>query len=115
MTNIKVTTETDDYPDISFLGEFAKKPLNRHQNEAWIPTNPDNMGHTIWFSPCNHLPHKKENWAHVSDKDKQKAIEEFGSLRKADVYYAYEDMKRLQAYYADKWNMEIITVTATIE
>ena len=58
ITGAKVITTIDDNPDLSFLGEFSRKPLYRHKNEAWIPTDPDNMKHTIWFSPCNHLPHK---------------------------------------------------------
>ena len=115
ITGVKVITTTDDMPDLSFLGEFSRKPLYRHKNEAWIPTDPDNMEHTIWFSPCNHLPHKEENWRHVSEEDKQKVIKEFGSLRKADIHYAYEDMKRLQAYENGKWYMEIITLVVTIQ
>lgn len=115
ITNVKVITTTDDNPDLSFLGEFSRKPLYRHKNEAWIPTDPDNMRHTIWFSPCNHLPHKEENWRHVSEEDKQKVIKEFGSLRKADIHYAYEDMKRLQAYEDGKWYMKIIALVVTIQ
>lgn len=115
ITNVKVITTTDDDPDLSFLGEFSRKPLYRHKNEAWIPTDPDNMKHTIWFSPCNHLPHKEENWRHVSEEDKQQVIKEFGSLRKADIHYAYEDMRRLQAYENGKWYMEIIALVVTIQ
>jgi hypothetical protein len=42
-------------------------------------------------------------------------IREYGSLRKADIAYAYQDLERLEALYRNKWWMECYTLTATIE
>lgn len=114
LLSVVLTKEIDYDPDLSYLGEISDKPKYRHKNEAWIPTRPDNIHNTRWFSPCDHLPHKESNWSHVSDEDKQKVIEKYGSLRKADIAYAYEDLERLLNYNEGRWWMEYYRLTAKI-
>ena len=111
---IKLKVENDTDADLSYLGEIAEKPRYRTYKESWIPTNPDDINNTEWFSPCNHLPHKEENWNHVSQEDKDRMITKYGSLRKADIAYAYEDLKRLQDYFNNRWWMEYFVLIATI-
>lgn len=113
INDITLKIEPDDNPDVSYLGEIARNQKYRHENEAWIPVDPDNPSGD-WYSPMNHLPHKDSNWAHVDQKTKDEVIARYGSLRKADIAYAYQDLERLQKFNAGSWWMEIITLRASI-
>ena len=114
INNITLKIEIDENPDVSYLGEIADSQTARKQyNKHWIPVDPENPDGE-WFSPCNHLPHKDSNWEHVSQEDKNKVIAKYGSLRKADIAYAYEDCERLQNFYAGHWWMEGIVLRASI-
>ena len=114
INNITLKIEIDEDPDVSYLGEIADSQTARKQyNKHWIPVDPENPDGE-WFSPCNHLPHKDSNWNHVSQKDKDEVIAKYGSLRKADIAYAYEDCERLQNFYAGRWWMEGIILRASI-
>jgi hypothetical protein len=86
----------------------------KNYDEHWIPINPDNIDEG-WFAPANHLPHKINNWNHVSQESKNEVIAKYGSLRRADIAYAYRDLKRLQDFNADTWWCIGIIVTAKIE
>jgi hypothetical protein len=114
INHITFSVEFDEWPDVSYLGEISTQPTWK-EGEAWIPVDPENFKdytNPEWFSPCNHLPHKKENWIHVSTEDKQDIIKKYGSLRKADIAYAYEDLKRLQ--HAGHWWIESYIIRASI-
>lgn len=114
INNITLKIEIDENPDVSYLGEITNSYNARKQyNKHWIPVNPKNPDGE-WFSPCNHLPHKDSNWNHVSQKDKDEVIAKYGSLRKADIAYAYQDLERLQNFYAGRWWMEGIILRASI-
>ncbi len=113
INNITLKIEMDNDADVSYLGEIAETPRNRHDNEAWIPVDPENPDGE-WFSPYNHLPHKDSNWEHVSQEDKDEVIAKYGSLRKAAIAYAYQDLKRLQKFYTGHWWMEGIILKASI-
>ena len=114
INNITLKIEIDENQDVSYLGEIADSQTARKQyNKHWIPVNPKNPDGG-WFSPCNHLPHKDSNWEHVSQEDKNKVIAKYGSLREADIAYAYEDCERLQNFYAGRWWMEGIILRASI-
>ena len=121
INNITLKIEIDEDPDVSYLGVIIESPADKkhlrphalNDYETWIPVNPKNPDGE-WFSPCNHLPHKDSNWEHVSQEDKNKVIAKYGSLRKADITYAYEDCKRLQNFYAGNWWMEGIILKASI-
>lgn len=77
INNITLKIEMDNDADVSYLGEIAETPRNRHDNEAWIPVDPENPDGE-WFSPYNHLPHKDSNWEHVSQEDKDEVIAKYG-------------------------------------
>ena len=114
INNITLKIKIDEDPDVSYLGEITNSYNARKQyNKHWIPVNPKNPDGE-WFSPCNHLPHKDSNWEHVSQEDKNKVIAKYGSLREADIAYAYEDCERLQNFYAGNWWMEGIILRASI-
>ena len=114
INKITLKIEIDEDPDVSYLGEIADSQTARKQyNKHWIPVNPKNPDGE-WFSPCNHLPHKESNWDHVSQEDKDKVIAEHGSLRKADIAHAYQDLEHLQNFYAGRWWMEGIILRASI-
>lgn len=116
ITEITIKTEFDNDPDMSYLGEITdRKNYDLHRHCLSIPTDPDDINNTKWYMPANHLPHKEEDWKHVSLIEREQIIRQYGSLRKADIHYAYEDLKRLQDYYAGRWWMEGIIVTAKIE
>jgi hypothetical protein len=110
INSITIKTEPDEYPDISYLGEVRQRKKTGNE----IPTRPDDIKNTEWFEPCNHLPHDINNWRHVSDEEKEKVIKQYGSLRKADIAYAYQDLRRLENFYAGRWWMEVITIRASI-
>lgn len=116
INHITFSVKIDDYPDLSYLGKISTRPT-WEKGKTWIPVDPKNFKNyrnPEWFSPCNHLPHKKENWDHVSEKDKQETIEKYGSLREADIAYAYKDLKRLQQFYAGRWWVESFILRASI-
>jgi hypothetical protein len=116
ITKVTIRTEFDESPDLSYLGEITKtRQYDIQRHRLSIPTNPNDMDNTEWYMPENHLPHNEENWKRVSLIEKEQTIREYGSLRKADIHYAYEDLKRLQDYYNQQWWCEGITVTAKIE
>jgi hypothetical protein len=115
INSITIKEDIDHDPDLSYLGKISWTPTYSKTHKTWIPVEPDRVGKgTEWFSPMNHLPHKKENWSHVSDEDKAKVIATFGSLRKADIAYAYEDCERLVKYQRGDWYMISIRVEAII-
>ncbi len=116
INHITFSVEFDEWPDVSYLGEISTRPTWK-KGEAWIPVDPENFkdyADPEWFSPCNHLPHNKESWDHVSEKDKQETIKKYGSLREADIAYAYEDLHRLQQFYAGRWWIESFIIRASI-
>ena len=113
INKITLKIEIDENLDVSYLGEIAETPRNGYDNEAWIPVDPKNPNGE-WFSPYNHLPHKDSNWDHVSQEDKDEVIKEYGSLRKAAIAYAYQDLEHLQNFYAGRWWMEGIILRASI-
>ena len=114
INNITLKIEIDENPDVSYLGEIADSQTARKQyNKHWIPVDPENPDGE-WFSPCNHLPHKDSNWDHVSQKNKDEVIAKYGSLRKTAIAYAYQDLERLQKFYAGYWWMEGIILRASI-
>jgi hypothetical protein len=116
INSITIKTEYDESPDLSYLGEITEtKQYDLQKHMLSIPTDPDDMNNTKWYIPENHLPHKEENWKTTPQEFKDQAIAKYGSLRKADIAYAYDDHTRLQDYYAGKWWMEGIIVTAKIE
>jgi predicted Fe-S protein YdhL (DUF1289 family) len=110
INSITIETEIDEWPDISYLGEVRQRKETGNE----IPTRPDDIKNTEWFKPCNHLPHDIYNWRHASDEEQEKVIKQYGSLRKADIAYAYQDLKRLENFYASQWWMEVITIRASI-
>ena len=115
LIEITFEREIDEYPDLSYLGEIkyqSRKPISENK-EAWIPINPNDISEG-WFSPGNHLPHNIRNWDHVQGEARQQIIDKYGSLRKADIAYAYEDLHRLQEYEIMRWWMEIYTLEAHI-
>jgi len=113
--SITLEEKVDENPDLSYLGEICETKLPKYKpGKYWIPINPNNLNEG-WFSPCNHLPFKQENWDHVSTEDQLKVIEEYRSLRKAAIHYAYEDLKRLQAYHQGTWWSIGLILTAHVE
>lgn len=114
INNITLKIKIDEDPDVSYLGEIADSQTTRKQyNKHWIPVDPENPDGE-WFSPANHLPHNPKSWDHVSEEKKDKVIAKYGSLRKADIAYAYEDCERLRKFYAGHWWMEGIILKASI-
>ncbi len=112
-TSITIKEVIDDNPDISYLGKITKRQMyDIGRKQLSIPTNPDDIKNTEWYMPFRHLPHNPENWEHVNQEEKEKVIKEHGSLRNADIAYAYADMKRLQNYYEGKWWYIGIVLTA---
>jgi hypothetical protein len=113
ITSITIKEVINNDPDISYLGEITKtKQYNVHRKQSSIPTDPDNIDDSDWYMPFNHLPHDPNEWKHVSQEEKERVIKEYGSLRKADIAYAYADMERLQNYYEGKWWCIGIVLTA---
>lgn len=83
---IKVKSIVDDDPDVSYLDT----------------------------TPEDHYGTDGYNWNHVSEEDKQKVIDQYGSIWNACVAYAEHDKERLDAFYRDDWNMIGIKAVATI-
>lgn len=117
---LKIEIDEDGDPT-DYLGVLVEKyeDIHRLRNniakhcETWIPVDPENPDGE-WFSPANHLPHNPKSWDHVSEEKKDKVIAKYGSLRKADIAYAYEDCERLRKFYAGHWWMEGIILKASI-
>lgn len=113
--SIVIKENVDDDPDLSYLGKMYWAPVYNEIHHTWIPVDPEKVRKgTAWFSPMNHLPHNPRNWSHVSEEDKAAVITKYGSLRKADIAYAYEDCERLLAYQRGNWYMISIIVEANI-
>jgi len=88
IARITLRHELDDNPSLDYLGEWSDE-----YQEGAIPHS-DDPNHYKYFISCNHGTYKEENWDHVSDDDKQKVIDEYGSLQKAEKAYARQDYER---------------------
>jgi len=102
---VKFKWEMDESPDFSYLGEYTNKEdqgtLDRAKHGIRVGHN-----ECRFFRPANHWPHDPKNWDHVSGKEKAEVIKKHGSLQNADLHYAVEDMRRMEAYEAGEWYME---------
>lgn len=56
-----------------------------------------------YWKPANHWPHDPKNWSHVDQKTTVKVIEEYGSIRDADIAYAIQDFLRYTAWVREEW------------
>jgi hypothetical protein len=107
-----VKWETDSDADLSMLGEYSNKP-----GEGTV--NREALGHMLhgeyrYWNPSNHAEYKKEDWSHVSGKEKRDVIKKHGSLKNAVIHYRMEDYKRHEAYNRGEWQMEGCVVTVTL-
>lgn len=55
-----------------------------------------------------------DGWERITDEKKAEVIAEYGSLKKAVFHYANEDLKRVQAWYASRWEFIGIVYDATL-
>jgi len=65
-------------------------------------------------TPEYHYGTDGSNWSHVSEEDRQKIIDQYGSIWEACIAYAERDKERLEAFNRDAWNMIGIRAIATI-
>lgn len=86
VVKIEVKRIVDEYPDLSFLET----------------------------TPEYHYGVDGYNWRHVSEEDRKKVIEQYGSIWNACVVYADQDRARLDAYNRGTWWMIGIKAVATI-
>lgn len=110
---VKIKWETDENPDLSFLGEYTNEEsegtLDRAKHGVRVGDH-----QCRFFRPANHWPHNPKNWNSVSGEEKAEVIKKYGSLRNTDLHYAVEDMKRMEDFEAGKWSMEGCVVTVRI-
>ncbi len=62
-------------------------------------------------SPADHFG---DGWSHVSETDKARVIEKFGSIEAACRQYAREDAQRIQDFRAGKWWFESCRAVAEV-
>jgi len=53
-------------------------------------------------------------WSHVSNADKERVVERYGSIWSACEHYAREDYQRLQDFRAHKWRFESCRAEAEV-
>lgn len=70
----------------------------------WVPDDNPDLGY-LETTPEEHYGENGSNWAHVSNEDKQKVIEQYGSIWNACVAYARQDRERLESY-GRSWYMQ---------
>ena len=132
-----LSTEYDEYPDSSYLGEYTEKigpgVIIRDHNEFYekipVEMERDYDGKFIGkkepeysttrneysgFKPCNHIPFDKKNWSHVSRKDKSAVIKQYGSLENASYAYAMSDYNRMESLNNGHWSYICIMVETTV-
>lgn len=91
----------DPHMDLDNYGKYTSK---------WEPGAIDrqkrrDMGHNEhrYFVSTNNAVFNPKDWAHVSDADKQKVIDQYGSLEKASEAYAEQDYQRAEEYGRQNW------------
>jgi|CXWL01.1.fsa_nt_gi hypothetical protein len=57
-------------------------------------------------SPADHFGVDGSSWSQVSEADKARVMEQFGSIWQACEHYAREDAERLREFGADSWWFE---------
>ena len=91
----------DESPDTSYLGEYSNgdKPgaIDRQEKGDM------GRGEYRYFHSANHSVHNPADWTHVSAKDKQKVIREYGSLENATKAYADYDYGRMERLNRGDW------------
>ena len=92
-------TFTDEYTN-GCIDRTGKVPLQRHSYR--------------YFKPMRYVPHDPRNWEHVEQEEKARLIERFGSLEKADAFYALEDWKRAEAFIRNEWSYFILRLKGCI-
>lgn len=65
-------------------------------------------------TPEYHYGEDGRDWQHVSEEEKRKVIEQYGSIWNACVAYAEQDAERLAAFNRGDWNMIGIMAEAEV-
>lgn len=110
---IRICTETDTDPDLSYLGEYGdtdRLGAVDRKEEGDLDCNECRY----WYPSTNHYPHNPKNWAHVPLKDKMRVVAQYGSLAKADYAYMMQDYRRMEAYNRGNWSMVGIWAEAQV-
>lgn len=108
-----VRWECDDNPDTSHWGEYTDQWKEGAIDRVKLGDT-DGLASFKYFVSTNHAVHNPKNWEHVNGKDKQKVIQEFGSLKNADRHYAREDYRRMEEFNRGEWRYEGCVVTVRI-
>jgi hypothetical protein len=66
------------------------------------------------LSAEEHFGNEGSNWAHVSEVDKARVIEQYGSLATACEHYACEDAARLRDFREGAWWFESCRAEAEV-
>lgn len=102
---VSVRWLVEENPELSHIGEYTDKEVDGAIDCKEHGRN-YREGHTFrWFVSGNHGTFNKENWSHVSKKERDECIKKYGSLEKTEAHYALEDFKRMDAYNNDEWHM----------
>jgi len=115
--NVEIAYE--EYPDLSWLGEYTDK----HQKGAIDRTkqykipgsgevvSPSGRRSGYRYIISQHWPHSPTNWEHVDQKTQDTTIAHYGSLAAASLAYALQDYLRLESYNQGDWCMLGVTVS----
>lgn len=95
----KYTDKISDYAIVR-IGEYYGKFVKDLPENAEIP--PEERKFRFFLS-AYHVPHNSENWSHVQGEELAKIIAKYGSLEKADEFYAKEDFRRLESLNDGQW------------
>ena len=98
---------TDDpYTQPDYLGKISQtweKNAIRTKDNQWF------------ISENNKWSNWKDLWKHSDEAEKNQFIKRYGSLKSATYHFAIDDLKRLNAFYNDKWNYVFLDMVATLE
>ncbi len=119
-----VERDVDTDPDLSYLGAYSDRAETEWAIDRQEWGNAERDEYHYW-NPCNHVPPgRKENWAHVSSEDVQKALSQANlepaasralATERLDLIYIKQDYQRHESYNRGDWCMLGIIAKATVQ